>query len=353
MWCRTWNERQPAGGGTAARGGSGTVRTRVCALAALTGAALVLAHLAGCRSSPARNAPPAAAQSTSGTSGKVGAASTPGGGTGPTGATTPTGATGTTGATTASGAAGAGSADTETAAPVHPDVPDSARADFERAVIAMRAGDQAEAELGFKHVATEYPQFAAPLVNLAILERKNGQLDQAEDTLKSAVAHESGSAVAWTELGATQRMRGEFKEAADSYEKAIAADPHYSPAWRNLGVLSDLYLNDPKRALTAFEQYRQLSHEEEPVNGWIAELRQRLGLPPAKRPAPTAPSEGSAEGSQPPPAAPGEAAPGESAPAQPPGEKPPAQAPAAAPGDRKSTRLNSSHATLSRMPSSA
>jgi len=168
----------------------------------------------------------------------------------------------------------------------------AARADFDRVVSYMRAGKTVEAELGFKQLSLQYPQFAAPLVNLAILQRNDGHLEQAEETLKSAVAHERGSAVAWSELGATQRMRGQFKDAASSYEQALAADPRYAPAWRNLGVLSDLYLGDPGRALTAFEQYRQLTGEDKPVSGWIAELRQRLGMPPPKRPAPAAPADG-------------------------------------------------------------
>ena len=180
---------------------------------------------------------------------------------------------------------------------VRPEVPPAARADFDRAVSYMRAGNDDQAELGFKQMALQYPQFAAPLVNVAILQRKTGQLEQAEDTLKSAVSREGGNAVAWTELGATQRMRGEFAKAAASYEQAIAADPRYAPAWRNLGVLEDLYLEDPNRALKAFEQYKQLTGEEKPVSGWIAELRQRLGI---RRPA--ASDSGTPE-------APGEAAP--------------------------------------------
>ena len=185
-------------------------------------------------------------------------------------------------------------------APAHPQVSPAARADFDRVVSYMRAGKTVEAQLGFKQLSLQYPQFAAPLVNLAILQRNDGHLEQAEETLKSAVAHERGSAVAWNELGATQRMRGQFKDAASSYEQAIAADPRYAPAWRNLGVLSDLYLGDPGRALTAFEQYRQLTGEDKPVSGWIAELRQRLGMPPVKHPAPGAPADGK----------PGDAAPG-------------------------------------------
>jgi tetratricopeptide (TPR) repeat protein len=200
----------------------------------------------------------------------------------------------------------------------------AARADFDRAVQYMRSGNAIEAELGFKQVALQYPQFSAPLVNLAILQRKGGHLDQAEDTLKSAVARESSNALAWTELGATQRMRGEFRDAASSYEQAIAADPHYAPAWRNLGVVSDLYLGDPNRALKAFEQYKELTGEDKPVSGWIAELRQRLGLTPSKRPA----GESVPGGGGSAPTAPGEAQPpSKGAPA----EKAPAPAPAPAP----------------------
>lgn len=209
-----------------------------------------------------------------------------------------------------------GTANPPAPAPAHPQVSPAARADFDRVVSYMRAGKAVEAQLGFKQLSLQYPQFAAPLVNLAILQRNEGHLEQAEETLKSAVAHERGSAVAWNELGATQRMRGQFKDAASSYEQAIAADPRYAPAWRNLGVLSDLYLGDPGRALTAFEQYRQLTGEDKPVSGWIAELRQRLGMAPPKRPAPAAPADGK---------------PGDAAPAPAPGA--PQSEPQPTPGD--------------------
>jgi tetratricopeptide (TPR) repeat protein len=272
-------------------------------------AVLALVHAAGCRTPPlteptaqplsgpgaaaARNAPaPGAAAPGAAAPGATGtAAATPAG----TGAGAPAGAT----AATATAGVPAG-------AP-HPEVPPAARADFQRAVNFMRSGNLSEAELGFKQVSLQYPQFAAPLVNLAILQRKAGQLEEAEKTLKSAIARESGSAVAWTELGVTQRLRGEFKEAAASYEQAIAADEHYAPAWRNLGVVCDLYLDDPQRALKAFEQYKQLTGEEKPVNGWIAELRQRLKIAPVKPPTeaePAAPSSAPAAAPAQPPQAP-------------------------------------------------
>jgi tetratricopeptide (TPR) repeat protein len=148
----------------------------------------------------------------------------------------------------------------------------------------MRSGNATEAELEFKQMTLSYPQLSAPFVNLGILYRKNGHLDQSEAALKSAVERNGGSAVAWNELGATQRLRGEFPEAAASYEKAIAADSNFAPAYRNLGVVSDLYLGDPERALMALERYKELTGEDRPVTSWIAELRQRTGKPPVKPP---------------------------------------------------------------------
>lgn len=164
------------------------------------------------------------------------------------------------------------------AAPVAPpvDLPPRAVADFDRAVGLMRAGNATEAELEFKQLALAWPQFVGPQVNLARLYRKAGRLDEAEATLQSAVQNNATSATAWTELGVTLRVRGKFTDAAAAYEHAIAADANYAPAHRNYGVLLDLYLGDAEHALAEFERYQELSGEQKPVSGWIAELKQRV-----------------------------------------------------------------------------
>jgi tetratricopeptide (TPR) repeat protein len=200
----------------------------------------------------------------------------------------------------------------------------------------MRSGNATEAELEFKQMTLNYPQLSAPFVNLGILYRKSGHLDLSEEALKKAVERNGASAVAWNELGATQRLRGEFPDAAASYEKAIAADSNFAPAYRNLGVVSDLYLGDPERALTALERYKELSKEERPVTSWIAELRQRTGKPPVKpaAPASSAPAGAGANGSTDAPAQGAGATPGGGAasPSGAPGaaaqDAPPPQAPA-------------------------
>jgi len=219
--------------------------------------------LCACSSTPERTEPPSAA---------VPATQQP--------AAVPTPA-GTASAATAGAAA-------PSAPPV--EVPRRATADFERAVGMMRTGKATEAELEFQQIAAAYPQFAGADINLGILYRKTGRLEQSEQALRAAVARNGGSPVAWNELGVTLRMRGQFQAAGEAYQRAIAADANFAPAYRNLGVLLDLYEGDVPGALTALQRYKELSGEEKPVNGWIAELKQRSGKngPPPQASAPSA-----------------------------------------------------------------
>jgi tetratricopeptide (TPR) repeat protein len=183
-------------------------------------------------------------------------------------------------------------ADAVAALPAFAEPSPRALADFDRAVGLMRSGNQAQAELEFQALSVDYPTFAGPDINLGILYRKEGRLEQSEAALKAATARNGASAAAWNELGVTLRWRGEFAAAASAYEQAIAADAHFAPAHRNLGVVLDLYLGDPERALTELEHYQELSGEEKPVSVWIAELRQRTGKRQPASPAapPSAPS---------------------------------------------------------------
>jgi Flp pilus assembly protein TadD len=182
---------------------------------------------------------------------------------------------GSTGSTP-QGAAAPAAAGQGTATPPEPP-PAQAVAEFDLAVSAMRKGSTLDAEQRFEVLATEYPQFAGAEINLGILYRKAGQLELSEQALREAVQRSAMSAVAWNELGVTLRLRGQFRDAGDAYRKAIAADANFAPAYRNLGVLLDLYLGDAPGALAALERYKELSGEQKPVTGWIAELRHRVG----------------------------------------------------------------------------
>ena len=150
----------------------------------------------------------------------------------------------------------------------------------------LKAGRYGKSEIMVQSVAGG----SAPLVD-GVAKRVAGDLPAAQKSLEAATAADANNALAWTELGVVQRLQGSFAAAKQSYDRAIAADLAYAPAYRNLGVLQDLYLGDPVTALPSFERYKELSGEDKPVSGWIAELKQRIAKAAAK-PAAEAPSGG-------------------------------------------------------------
>ena len=158
-------------------------------------------------------------------------------------------------------------------------------ADFARAVGLQQAGRTSDAELEFKQVDLQYGGVAEAGINVGLIARQAGRLDEAAQALRAAAERTPASAVAWNELGLTLRQQGRFAEARAAYERALAADPNDAAAHRNYGVLLDLYLGEPAAALPEFERYRELSGEDKPVSGWIADLRARTGIKaPAQQP---------------------------------------------------------------------
>lgn len=160
---------------------------------------------------------------------------------------------------------------------------DSIKASF-AALSQLKAGRYGKTE----QAATSAAGAPAALLS-GIANRLAGDLPAAETALQTATEADANNPMAWTELGVVQRQRGKFAAARTSYEKALAIDPAYAPAHRNLGVLLDLYLGDPAAALQSFMRYKELTGEEKPVNGWIADLKQRLpkdAVPPVQPAAP-------------------------------------------------------------------
>lgn len=149
---------------------------------------------------------------------------------------------------------------------------------FDAAVVHMNAGDLAAAEQAFRALASEYPAYSGPLVNLGILAAKAGKLEEAEKTLKQATERNARNAAAFNQLGIVYRKLGRFEDADKAYQQAVHVDPNYANAYLNLGVLCDLYLRQPERALEAYERYLELNPSADArVNTWVTELRKRVG----------------------------------------------------------------------------
>jgi tetratricopeptide (TPR) repeat protein len=182
------------------------------------------------------------------------------------------------------------------AGPVVPKASGRAVQEFNRALQLMRGSDATQAILEFQVMTQSYPDLPGPFTNLGLLYRNTNQLAESEKALAKATELASWDAQTWTEYGVTLRLAGKFPEARAAYEKAIAANSSYAPAHRNLGVVTDLYLDDSLTAQTEFETYKQLTNEDKPVSGWIAELKARNkatgktpAAPAAAEPPPAAP----------------------------------------------------------------
>lgn len=167
------------------------------------------------------------------------------------------------------------------AAPVEEPLPPQAVQQFDQAVVHMSAGDVATAEREFRALADAYPTYSGPLLNLGILQMKAGHFEDAEKTLRGAVERNANNAQAFNQLGIASRKLGRFKDADSAYQRAVQIDPNYAIAYLNLGVLCDLYLQQPERALEAYERYLALAGApDEKVTNWVTELKKRLGSEP-------------------------------------------------------------------------
>lgn len=142
----------------------------------------------------------------------------------------------------------------------------------------MSAGNLAGAEQTFRALGDQYPAYAGPLLNLGILQAKAGKFEAAGQTLNAAIERNPASAAAFNQLGIVYRRLGRFKDADEAYQRAIQVDPGYALAYLNLGVLCDLYLQQPQRALDAYQRYLELAASPDAkVANWVTELKTRLG----------------------------------------------------------------------------
>lgn len=152
-----------------------------------------------------------------------------------------------------------------------------AKQDFDDALKAMEAGDDAKAEALLRKVSAEHPDLSGPYVNLGLLKFRSGKLDDAEKQFQQALKVNPRSAVSFNHLGIILRGKGQFKEAREYYEKALDINPDYAFAHLNYGILLDLYIGELEKALEHYGKFQELSQaEDKEVTKWIADLNNRI-----------------------------------------------------------------------------
>ncbi len=153
----------------------------------------------------------------------------------------------------------------------------AARADYERALDALKAGREREAEQALLAMSRTYPDLSGPTANLGVLYFRLGKLEEAEQALRQAIKINPDRPAYYNQLGIVYRARGRFDDARKAYDKALQLDPEYSKAHLNIGILYDLYLNDLAKALQHYQRYQQLhTPEDKQVAKWIVDINQRI-----------------------------------------------------------------------------
>jgi Flp pilus assembly protein TadD len=153
----------------------------------------------------------------------------------------------------------------------------AAQKHFDAALDLMRRGRDEDAATAFFAMTRAYPDYTAPLLNLAIIRARAGRVGEAESALRQALERDPKNVQAANMLGVLYREAGRFEEAKKAYEQALAIDPAHPDTHYNLGILYDLYLQEPRKALAHYELSRHYGDDDAVIERWLADLRQRLG----------------------------------------------------------------------------
>lgn len=170
------------------------------------------------------------------------------------------------------------SATAETAGP-----PAAVVARYEAALAQLRSGDEAGAVPALTSLSRAYPDYAGPLLNLAMVQARQGQDAEAVALFARAALVCARCAPVWNELGVQHRRQGRFNEAEQAYRKAIEAEPAYALPYYNLAVLYELYSQRPELALDYYQRYLDLGADAESgpeVEKWVADLQRRVTTTP-------------------------------------------------------------------------
>jgi len=155
------------------------------------------------------------------------------------------------------------------------------RAEF-KLVHKLLQTDEAAAEAELQKMVDKFPTYSGAAYNLAVLEKKRGNIKKAKEHLKIAITRNDKNLDARALQALIAREEGDFASAEKGYKEILALWGGYLSAYKNLGILYDLYMGDPEKALPYYKKYNYfLAVPDKQVNGYIIDIERRVGAQPA------------------------------------------------------------------------
>lgn len=126
-------------------------------------------------------------------------------------------------------------------------------------LIQLRRGKLPMAVAAFKAAIEGNPNFAAPRMNFGALALNYSDYATAEREFREALRVEPQNHMAQMGLGLALRGAGKHVEALAAYQVSLAAGVRDAALQYNLAILYQEFLDKPREAITAFEQYLSLA----------------------------------------------------------------------------------------------
>lgn len=158
-------------------------------------------------------------------------------------------------------------------------IPQALMQDYQKGVALLKDKQYSQAQSHWQRLANTYDQYAGVWSNLALSHLYLDQYEQGLTAAERAQSLDSAYCPVRPVLAILQREQGQFARAEQSYRAALACDPRNADVWTNLGILYDVYMNQPKQALEAYQHSQTLRDTPDKyVAVWIKLLAKRLGV---------------------------------------------------------------------------
>lgn len=148
---------------------------------------------------------------------------------------------------------------------------------YEQALSQLSSEKFEKAEKTLSKLAQSHPGNAGLWINLANACYQSNQLDKANTAVKHAQKLNANTPEFYNIAGLVAVANGDYKGAEKHYLSALKLNNNEANTHYNLALLYDVFYQDIRSAITHYEQYLALDHQDdEETTNWLEELKLNL-----------------------------------------------------------------------------